>query len=61
MAIELQGRTFRAGDLVKSILMMCGGHFNSFYLHAQKMAIAEVLYLLDHWVEVQKQMNSPKK
>lgn len=55
---ELQGRAFRPGDIVRSLLLMCGGYFNDFYLSAQKMPIAQVLYLFESWRELREQMNS---
>jgi hypothetical protein len=51
---------FRAGDLIRSILLMCGGNFNEFYCRAQKMAIADVLYLFEQWLELQEKLH-PKK
>lgn len=60
IAIDLQGRMFRAGDLIRSILLMCGGNFNEFYCRAQKMAIADVLYLFEQWLELQEKLH-PKK
>ena len=55
--MEIHGRVFRAGDLIRSILLMCGGHYNEFYLSAQSMAIAEVIYLFEHWVELRETLN----
>lgn len=60
MVFELQGRAFRPGDIVRSLLLMCGGYFNEFYLSAQKMPIAQLLYLFEAWVELREQMN-PKQ
>ena len=60
LVFELQGRAFRPGDLTRSLLLMCGGSFNSFYLHAQTLPVAEVLYLFETWLEVrQSQSSSP--
>lgn len=42
--------------MTRSLLLMCGGHFNSFYLHAQKMPVAQVLNLFETWIDVKRQM-----
>lgn len=55
---ELQGRVFKAGDLTRSLLLMCGGHFNNFYCEALKMPLAQTLCLFETWLEVRQEMNA---
>jgi hypothetical protein len=57
---ELQGRWFHPGDITRALLCMCGGHFNSFYVHALKLPIAEILNLFELWQDVQKQSRPTK-